>query len=51
MSAGFLTSVVWVLVLKQHSYDLYEAIPGFVVGGLVTLLVSYLTYEPESGDS
>lgn len=51
MSAGFLTSVIWVSVLKQHSYDLYEAIPGFVVGGLVTLLVSYLTYEPEQADS
>ncbi len=45
MSAGFLTSVIWVSVLKQHSYDLYEAIPGFVAGGLVTLLVSRLTYK------
>ena len=51
MSAGFLTSVIWVSVLKQHSYDLYEAIPGFFVGGLVTLLVSHLTYKPEPGDS
>ena len=47
MSAGFLTSVIWVLALKEHSYDLYEAIPGFAVGGIVTLLVSRLTYKPD----
>ena len=51
MSAGFLTSVIWVLVLKQHSYDLYEAIPGFVAGALATLLVSRLTYKSEPGDN
>ena len=50
MSAGFLTSVIWVSLLKQHSYDLYEAIPGFVMGALATLLVSHLTYKPEPGD-
>jgi len=50
MSAGFLTSVIWVSVLKQHSYDLYEAIPGFVAGALATLLVSRLTYKSEPGD-
>lgn len=46
MSAGFLTSILWVLVLKAHTYELYEAIPGFFVGGLVTVLVSYLTHKP-----
>ena len=51
MSAGFLTSIIWVSVLKQHSYDLYEAIPGFIAGGLATLLVSHLTYEPQPNDS
>jgi Na+/proline symporter len=51
MSAGFLTSVIWVSLLKQYSYDLYEAIPGFFVGGLVTLLVSHLTYKPEPDGS
>ena len=51
MSAGFLTSIIWVSVLKQHSYDLYEAIPGFIAGGLATLLVSHLTYKPGSNDS
>ena len=50
MSAGFLTSVIWVSVLKQYSYDLYEAIPGFVMGALATLLVSHLTYKPEPSD-
>jgi sodium/proline symporter len=50
MSAGFLTSVIWVSVLKQHSYDLYEAIPGFIAGALATLLVSRLTYKSEPGD-
>jgi sodium/proline symporter len=43
MLAGFLTSVVWVLWVKPHSYGLYEALPGFVAGVLVTLLVSRLT--------
>ena len=51
MSAGFLTSVIWVLVLKQHSYDLYEAIPGFAAGALATFLVSQLTYKSEPGDN
>jgi sodium/proline symporter len=51
MLAGFLTSVVWVLYLKPLTYDLYEALPGFVVGVLVTLLVSKLTSagEPKLG--
>jgi sodium/proline symporter len=51
MLAGFLTSVVWVLFLKSLTYDLYEALPGFVVGVLVTLLVSKLTSagEPKLG--
>ena len=47
MSAGFLTSVVWVLALKEHTYGLYEALPGFIVGVAVTLLVSALTAKPE----
>lgn len=43
MLAGFLTSVAWVLWLKPFTYQLYEALPGFVVGAVVTLLVSRLT--------
>ena len=47
MLAGFLTSVIWVLFLKQATYDLYEALPGFVAGAFVTLLVSRLTARGE----
>ncbi|MDA1063732.1 MAG: sodium/proline symporter [Proteobacteria bacterium] len=45
MLGGFLTSVVWVVWLKPYTYDLYEALPGFVVGVIVTLLVSRLTWK------
>jgi sodium/proline symporter len=47
MLAGFLTSVIWVLWVKGHTYDLYEALPGFVAGALVTLLVSKLTAKQD----
>ncbi|MFQ6003926.1 MAG: sodium/proline symporter [Woeseia sp.] len=43
MLGGFLTSVVWVLVFKTDTYDLYEMIPGFIVGVTLTLLVSHMT--------
>lgn len=45
MLAGFLTSVVWVLAVKEQAYDLYEAVPGFIVGFAVTLLVSKVTKD------
>jgi len=45
MLGGFLTSVIWVLAVKEHTYNLYEAIPGFAVGFLLTWLVSRLTYK------
>ena len=45
MLGGFLTSVIWVLVFKADTYDLYEMIPGFIVGMTLTLLVSKLTTE------
>ena len=51
MSAGFLTSVIWVLAIKEHTYDLYEALPGFIVGGVVTLLVSALTVKTVEAES
>lgn len=44
MLGGFLTSVIWVLVFKERSYNLYEAIPGFIAGFALTWGVSYLTY-------
>jgi sodium/proline symporter len=50
MIAGFLTSVVWVLELKEQTYGLYEAVPGFVVGIIVTMLVSMATYRPSSNN-
>lgn len=43
MIGGFLVSVVWVLVMKQYTYDLYEMIPGFIVGMFLTVVVSRLT--------
>ena len=45
MLGGFLTSVVWVLFVKEHVYDLYEAIPGFAMGLLLTWLVSRATWK------
>ncbi|MCH7637810.1 MAG: sodium/proline symporter, partial [Proteobacteria bacterium] len=51
MLAGFLTSVIWVLAMKEYTYDLYEALPGFIVGGVVTLLVSALTAQTVEADS
>jgi Na+/proline symporter len=48
MLGGFLTSVIWVLVFKERTYDLYEAIPGFIAGFALTWGVSFLTWdEPE----
>ena len=46
MLGGFLTSVVWVLQLKEQTYGLYEAVPGFIVGMAATLIVSSMTYKP-----
>ncbi len=52
MLAGFLTSALWVvdlipgdgsLIIKTETMGLYEAVPGFIAGFVVTLLVSRLT--------
>ncbi|MDX1499322.1 MAG: sodium/proline symporter [Woeseiaceae bacterium] len=45
MLGGFLTSVIWVLALKADTYELYEAVPGFIVGIVLTLVVSALTRQ------
>lgn len=45
MLGGFLTSVIWVLFFKERTYDLYEAIPGFIAGFVLTWGVSFLTYK------
>ena len=43
MSGGFLASTIWVTWFKEEYYGLYEAIPGFIVGFLLTFGVSWLT--------
>ena len=50
MVGGFLTSVVWVLVFKEHTYELYEMIPGFAVAFALTIGVSLATRPPEGVD-
>ncbi len=40
MVGGFGTAMLWVVFAKAHTYDLYEAIPGFVVGLVLTVSVS-----------
>lgn len=48
MLGGFLTSVLWVFFFKSSTFELYEIIPGFAVGILLTLVVSRLTAEAEA---
>jgi sodium/proline symporter len=43
MLGGFLTSVVWVQYFKAGAYGLYEAIPGFIVAAVATVVVSRLS--------
>jgi len=43
MLGGFSASVVWLMFFKDQYYGLYEAIPGFVVGLVLTFGVSWLT--------
>ena len=50
MLGGFLTSVAWVLLFKEQNYDLYEAIPGFFAGFLLTWGVSRLTWRAPEGE-
>jgi len=48
MLGGFLTSVLWVVLVKEHTFDLYEMIPGFIVGMALTLGVSRATWPGEA---
>ncbi len=48
MLGGFLTSVIWVLLFKEQTYNLYEAIPGFTAGFLLTWGVSRWTWKGDS---
>jgi len=50
MVAGFGTTILWVLWLKPHFFDLYEMIPGFLAGFAATIVVSLLTAPPEGSD-
>ncbi len=43
MLGGFLVSVIWVLFIKEHALGLYEAIPGFAAGLILTVVVSRMT--------
>ena len=46
MIGGFVTTVWWVLQFKAGYHDLYEMIPGFLVGMLLTVAVSLATRPP-----
>ena len=48
MLGGFITSVVWLTWFKADYYGLYEAIPGFMAGLLLTYGVSVLTSEKKT---
>ncbi len=47
MVTGFVTTVAWVLVWKDDTANLYELIPGFIVGMAFAVAVSLLTRAPE----
>ena len=47
MIGGFLVSVVWLTWFKADYHGLYEAIPGFVAGMVLTFAVSWLTSRPK----
>jgi sodium/proline symporter len=47
MIAGFVVTVGWVVWFKDGFYDLYEMLPGFAAGLLVTAIVSLLTRPPK----
>jgi sodium/proline symporter len=42
---GFAASVVWLMYFKEAYHGLYEAIPGFIAGMVLTFGVSRLTYK------
>ena len=43
MSGGFIVSVAWLMFFKDDFHGLYEAIPGFITGLVLTFGVSWLT--------
>lgn len=50
MVSGFLVTIVWVLFLKETFFGLYEMIPGFIVGLVVTVVVSLYTQPPRGAE-
>lgn len=50
MLGGFAASVAWLIWFKAEYYGLYEAIPGFIAGLVLTFGVSYLTSEKKRPD-
>jgi len=48
MLGGFLTSVIWLSFFKADYHGLYEAIPGFLAGMLLTYGVSIMTSKAEN---
>ncbi|NKB39166.1 MAG: sodium/solute symporter [Gammaproteobacteria bacterium] len=45
MLGGFLVTVSWVLFIKERFYDMYEAIPGFIGGLLIIIMVSIVSRD------
>ena len=45
MLGGFLASVAWLSFFKSDFHGLYEAIPGFIAGFVLTWAVSRMTYK------
>ena len=43
MAGGFFSAMIWVLLFKEHYYNLYEIIPGFLVGFTLTIGISWIT--------
>ena len=51
MLGGFLVSVAWLTWFKADYHGLYEAIPGFLAGMILTFGVSWLTSQRKQGHS
>jgi Na+/proline symporter len=43
MIGGFVVTVVWTIWFKERFFDLYEMVPGFIVGFACTIVVSLMT--------
>jgi sodium/proline symporter len=50
MVGGFVTAVGWVVFFKAGFYDLYEMLPGFAAGFVLTIGVSLFTSPPDGAE-